>query len=460
MAWYPPIPRQASSTGGTSGPSLSASEPPASASAPAAPSNPGATTQDSATSIPSTAVGSSAVGSSAGASSSADGSSSTSVAVAPSTSAIASQSSTSSPSASSADSTSTPGTSTSYAQETSSVLTTQSSSSPSTTSSTDGSTSSTNSLSQSPSASSSTASSSSPSTSPASSSPSSSSRSHSPSSSASSSVSSESWTTYTSSYVTVVSGSMTVTTTTAIPTLSTNPPRDTTSSNRTAIIAGSTAGAAVLILAVLSIAFYRTRKRFKYLGFLDSIASRRKQQQARANLLAGEDLDDHDLSRPARYRDYETPWDDDAQSPHSWVAGRESPMLHRARGSESGSVFREDVWPPPSEGSRLVDPLLAASGSIDLSRIVDDVMGPPAAAGHFSQNSVSSSRKDLSGSGYESDRERVGSHSRAWSSGSQTALLEAAGLLGPNARQTGEASPPKPGPHTSPLKNNISANTS
>jgi hypothetical protein len=54
-----------------------------------------------------------------------------------------------------------------------------------------------------------------------------------------------------------------------------------------------------------------------------------------------------------------------------------SPRVMRARGSETGSVFAENVWPPPSERSRLVDPLLAASSQVSLHDIVDDVMGHP-----------------------------------------------------------------------------------
>ena len=53
------------------------------------------------------------------------------------------------------------------------------------------------------------------------------------------------------------------------------------------------------------------------------------------------------------------------------------PILLRARGSETGSIFHEDVWPPPAETSRLVDPIVQASSQVDLSSIVDDVMGPP-----------------------------------------------------------------------------------
>jgi len=52
-----------------------------------------------------------------------------------------------------------------------------------------------------------------------------------------------------------------------------------------------------------------------------------------------------------------------------------APHLLRARGSETGSIFHEGVWPPPGEESRLVDPLMKASSHVELSRIVDDIMG-------------------------------------------------------------------------------------
>ena len=57
------------------------------------------------------------------------------------------------------------------------------------------------------------------------------------------------------------------------------------------------------------------------------------------------------------------------------IHGSTSPHLLGLRASESGSIFHEAVWPPPGEGSRLVDPLVAPSSSVDLGRIVGDVMG-------------------------------------------------------------------------------------
>lgn len=50
-----------------------------------------------------------------------------------------------------------------------------------------------------------------------------------------------------------------------------------------------------------------------------------------------------------------------------------SPSLLRSRISETGSIFREEVWPPPG----FVDPIEMTSSQVDLSHIVDDVMGPP-----------------------------------------------------------------------------------
>jgi hypothetical protein len=53
------------------------------------------------------------------------------------------------------------------------------------------------------------------------------------------------------------------------------------------------------------------------------------------------------------------------------------PRLLRARASESGSIFHESVWPPPAASSQLMDPLTYPSQSVDLARVVTDIMGPP-----------------------------------------------------------------------------------
>ncbi|KIK15645.1 hypothetical protein PISMIDRAFT_292746 [Pisolithus microcarpus 441] len=162
--------------------------------------------------------------------------------------------------------------------------------------------------------------------------------------------------------------------------------------------------------------------------------STRNQAQKRAMLLAGEDMDDDFHPPPSRYHDYETPWDvgspHGSMSMHSFippgspglgpqpspfpslnssssglgilgagiVSGPSTPTLHQSHRSETGSMFREEVWPPPNERSRLIDPL-ARSHEIDLSSIVDDVMGVPAPSEgaeqqHRSNPSLTPSIKD------------------------------------------------------------------
>lgn len=46
--------------------------------------------------------------------------------------------------------------------------------------------------------------------------------------------------------------------------------------------------------------------------------------------------------------------------------------LMKSRTSETGSIFREEVWPPPG----FVDPILKQNSQVDLSGIVNEVMGP------------------------------------------------------------------------------------
>ncbi|KAH9054057.1 hypothetical protein EDB83DRAFT_2394102 [Lactarius deliciosus] len=57
------------------------------------------------------------------------------------------------------------------------------------------------------------------------------------------------------------------------------------------------------------------------------------------------------------------------------------PRLFRPRASESGSIFQESVWPPPSAASQLTDPLTSPSHAVDLGGIVDEVMGRPEDSG-------------------------------------------------------------------------------
>jgi hypothetical protein len=135
---------------------------------------------------------------------------------------------------------------------------------------------------------------------------------------------------------------------------------------------------------------------------------RKRQARVRATLLAGEDLEDVDLARPppGRYSDYDAPWD-----------SRDS----------SGSLN-------DTERGNLMGPV--HGGDIDLSQIVDDVMGPSAQGVHYSQNSLPSFYHDLSG--HESVPQ-----TREISNASQIALIEAAGLSnagGPSMQPTQSSS--------------------
>jgi len=194
-----------------------------------------------------------------------------------------------------------------------------------------------------------------------------------------------------------------------IPTTISSDVTNNASSNRTAIIAGSVIGSGLLLILTLSIFFYRQRKRFKRFHFLDGINMRRRAARNRATLLEGEDLDDVTLARPppGRCSDYDSPWDP-----------RDS----------SGSLGH-------SERGTLVDPLMRGA-DIDLSHIVDDVMGPSGSGSgsgpgmHYSQYSVTSSYRDLPGRDRDDSMIEGESRTGQLSNASQIALLEAAGLAG------------------------------
>ena len=55
--------------------------------------------------------------------------------------------------------------------------------------------------------------------------------------------------------------------------------------------------------------------------------------------------------------------------------GSPTPSLLKNRVSETGSIFQEDVWPPPTSPG-MIDPIRMSSSQVDLGTIVDDVMGP------------------------------------------------------------------------------------
>ncbi|OJT12805.1 hypothetical protein TRAPUB_10640 [Trametes pubescens] len=197
----------------------------------------------------------------------------------------------------------------------------------------------------------------------------------------------------------------------AIPTtLSPNSTADGTSSTKRDIIAGSVGGGVFLILVAAVFLFYR-RHQSKKLSFF-----KRLQPKPRTRLLDGEDMDDYEIGPPmARYSDYPasvsshtpsasqshnhstptrspnapsfnasllgSPMDPNRTPTPGGAAATAGTMPHiLGMRAETGSLFREAVWPPPGQPSTLVDPLVNGSSTVDLGRIVDDVMGPGAGA--------------------------------------------------------------------------------
>ncbi|KAL4253480.1 hypothetical protein ABKN59_002127 [Abortiporus biennis] len=212
------------------------------------------------------------------------------------------------------------------------------------------------------------------------------------------SVSFSAQTTITSTIVTDVNGSPT-TFVAAVPTTLSQPTdSNSTSASKRAIITGSVIGGVAFLAILLTLTIFCKRQNYKKLRVFN------RHPRSRSMLLSGEDFDDDvDLGGPpmTQYRDnpsisthqhslssasYPTTPTSAARfpvgatpPPHPATpstSSRASPHLMGLRASESGSIFREGVWPPPGEGSRFVDPLLSSSSQVNLGRIVDDVMGP------------------------------------------------------------------------------------
>ena len=186
---------------------------------------------------------------------------------------------------------------------------------------------------------------------------------------------------------------------------------------RTSIIAGTAAAGLVLFIMALASVFFlrkRTRRRQRYWSL-----SRPKRVPSRSTFLVGEEMDppmpSPPLDQPNPFSSLSLHRDSSAVGsisgagsvsgappvyPHPRFSRSQSdssshahhtflpapllppppsspftpPRLLRARASESGSIFQESVWPPPSG---LMDPLTHPSQSVNLARIVTDVMGPP-----------------------------------------------------------------------------------
>ncbi|KAI5118698.1 hypothetical protein M0805_003354 [Coniferiporia weirii] len=191
--------------------------------------------------------------------------------------------------------------------------------------------------------------------------------------------------------VTVVDGKV-VTTFSPVATLNVMPISASSSAGkRTAIIVGSAVGGVAVILACLTIVYCFCYRRKRALD-----RAHRYVPTPRSMLFAGEDEFNPAGPRPPRRlgifgtfrrdngatgyhdvaRDAGNSRDLGLGSPEMRELEHEPPpRLLRPVASKTGSYFQEAVWPPPGAGSRISDPLMAAS-HVDLTGIVDDVMGP------------------------------------------------------------------------------------
>ena len=83
-------------------------------------------------------------------------------------------------------------------------------------------------------------------------------------------------------------------------------------------------------------------------------------------LLDGEEFDDDERNFSNTMQSYHYP-----THVFNSEGSSTSVNLMKSRTSETGSIFREDVWPPPG----FIDPILKQNSEVDLSGIVNDVMG-------------------------------------------------------------------------------------
>ncbi|KAI9443570.1 hypothetical protein H4582DRAFT_1207568 [Lactarius indigo] len=212
--------------------------------------------------------------------------------------------------------------------------------------------------------------------------------------------------TLTTSFVTNINGVPTTVVTPIVTSLHGSTP--VRASSRTAVIAGSAIGGLVLFIIGLS-AIFILRRRVRRQRYW---ALSRKRLPSRSTFLAGESMDLSPSSPPFAYADTDDPFAtrisrypsggsgsgggaDAPTFPYAYAYSHESdiphahaprtaspapsspPRLFRPRASESGSIFQESVWPPPSAASQLTDPLTSPSHAVDLGTIVDEVMGRP-----------------------------------------------------------------------------------
>ena len=125
-------------------------------------------------------------------------------------------------------------------------------------------------------------------------------------------------------------------------------------SERGGVIAGGVIGGLLIVIGLLTLIFFFRRRRLNQQRQMDA---RQKRLATPRHFLEDE------LADPMRQ------WDNGSSPPPTIGS---SPKLLRPRGSSTGSLFREEVWPPPQETFH--DPIMTPH---DLGSTVSLVMGPP-----------------------------------------------------------------------------------
>ncbi|KAG7441785.1 uncharacterized protein BT62DRAFT_936680 [Guyanagaster necrorhizus] len=164
-------------------------------------------------------------------------------------------------------------------------------------------------------------------------------------------TSSDSSTTSLTTIVTSISGQLTTYTTNMPTALATSGSGSGPGNiNRTALIAGVTTSAVVLAFLALGVVFIYKRAQKRRIGFMETI--KRIKREGKGAGAVG--LLDDEFEDTTRYRDQPT-------TPVSVPRSASHPSLPRSEPSiysttsvvrgDSGSLFREEVWPPPREPS-------------------------------------------------------------------------------------------------------------
>ncbi|ESK94522.1 hypothetical protein Moror_7989 [Moniliophthora roreri MCA 2997] len=208
-------------------------------------------------------------------------------------------------------------------------------------------------------------------------------------------------------FVTTSNGQVT-TVTSALPSLYNPTASNNDGINRTAVIAGSTVAGLVLLFLLLAGVFIWRRHKNRETTFIENLIKRGREGKGAGSVgLLDDEFDDDDNVPMQRYRDaprgahtpsgslsnppsvnYAVPMSvapmsnanvnasvSSVNTISRQVPASPAPSLFRTRASDSGSIFHEHI--PGAESIRFVDPLTRGNGSeIDLSRIVDDIMGP------------------------------------------------------------------------------------